>query len=235
MYTNTGLVEWAKAWLAQTTRYGWGCWGQPISLAIISQKARQYPSHYNTARKAALTLLVGRGFLLDCVGLIKGYYWGGSIGGSKVGYDVASDVDANNMYYRAKNKGHILAMPEIPGLCVQMDGHIGVYIGNGQVIESTRGYYGDGVVQTNLWDREWQHWLECPYIEYAAAGGGETDMKIPVELPDQAVNINGQAVSGAVLLMVDGKETTYIPAKALRDAGKTVTWDADTNTVNIVL
>ena len=47
-----------------------------------------------------------------------------------------------------------------------MAGHIGVYIGNGQVVESTRSIFGDGVVITHLTDRPWLHWLECPYIIY---------------------------------------------------------------------
>lgn len=233
MYTANGLVEWAKAWLSQNTRYGWGCWGQPISWSIINQKAKQYPSHYNASRQASLALLIGRGFLLDCVGLIKSYYWGGTPGGSSVGYDLASDVDANNMYYRASVKGPILTMPETPGLCVQMDGHIGIYIGNGKVIESTRSSFGDGVCQTNIWDRQWLHWLQCPYITYESAG--EADMEVPVKLPDQKVNVNGSPIEGAVLLMVGGKETTYIPARVLRDAGQTVTWDQANNIVNIIL
>ena len=166
IYTNTGLVNYAKTWLGYPTRYGWGCWGQPVSNTIIAQKAKQYPDHYDAARRAALSKLVGKAWLIDCVGLIKGYYWDCKPGGQHVGYNMRSDVSADTMYSRSNAKGPISTMPEIPGLCVQMKGHIGIYIGNGYVIESTRGSFGDGVVQTRLKARQWLHWLECPYITY---------------------------------------------------------------------
>lgn len=166
MYTNTGLVQYAQKWRNYPTKYGWGCWGQPISDGIIRQKAAQYPSHYNASRQATLRNLINKGFLIDCVGLIKGYYWGQTPGAQSVKYSVASDVDANNMYVRAIEKGPIKTIPMIPGICVQMDGHIGISVGDGTIIESTRGSFGDGVVVTHLSDRPWLHWLKCPYIIY---------------------------------------------------------------------
>lgn len=163
---NFGLVEHCKKWLQYPTRYGWGCWGQVISDSIITSKARQYPSHYDSARRAQLQKLIGKAYLIDCVGLIKNYYWGMTPGGTKVAYVGSTDVSADGMYSRAQVKGPISSMPDLPGLCVQLPGHIGVYIGNGKVIESTRGVFGDGVVTTNLNARKWVHWLQCPYITY---------------------------------------------------------------------
>lgn len=46
------------------------------------------------------------------------------------------DIGANQMYYNAKESGPISTMPDIPGLAVWHEGHIGVYIGGGQVIEA---------------------------------------------------------------------------------------------------
>lgn len=40
------------------------------------------------------------------------------------------------MYYNASVSGTIDTMPDIPGLAVWHDGHIGVYIGDGYVIEA---------------------------------------------------------------------------------------------------
>ncbi len=40
------------------------------------------------------------------------------------------------VYYSATESGTIDTMPDIPGLAVWHDGHIGVYIGGGQVIEA---------------------------------------------------------------------------------------------------
>lgn len=58
----------------------------------------------------------------------------------------------------------LLCMPDTPGLAVWKSGHIGVYIGNGEVIEAMDTRYG--VVKTKLQGRGWTHWLEVPGIKY---------------------------------------------------------------------
>jgi len=55
-------------------------------------------------------------------------------------------------------------MPEIPGLAVWKDGHIGVYVGGGYVIEASG--TSKGVVKTKLTERGFTHWLKIPYISY---------------------------------------------------------------------
>lgn len=55
-------------------------------------------------------------------------------------------------------------MPDTPGLAVWKAGHIGIYIGNGEVVEAMGTKYG--VVKTQLEGRGWTHWLEVPGIEY---------------------------------------------------------------------
>lgn len=42
--------------------------------------------------------------------------------------------------------------------------NLGVYIGNGEVIEAMGTKYG--VVKTKLAGRGWTHWLQVPYISY---------------------------------------------------------------------
>lgn len=74
------------------------------------------------------------------------------------------DLGANQMYYSASVSGTIDTMPDIPGLAVWHDGHIGVYIGNGEVIEAMGTKYG--VVKTELAGRGWTHWLQIEYINY---------------------------------------------------------------------
>ena len=55
-------------------------------------------------------------------------------------------------------------MPDTPGLAVWKSGHIGVYIGNGEVVEAMGTKYG--VVKTKLAGRGWSAWLQIPYISY---------------------------------------------------------------------
>lgn len=73
-------------------------------------------------------------------------------------------VVSGHMYYNASRKGSIETMPDTPGLAVWKSGHIGVYIGNGEVIEAMDTRYG--VVKTKLQGRGWTHWLEVPGIKY---------------------------------------------------------------------
>ena len=47
------------------------------------------------------------------------------------------DINADQMYARAVDKGPISTIPEIPGLLVWQPGHIGIYIGGGQMVEAT--------------------------------------------------------------------------------------------------
>ena len=74
------------------------------------------------------------------------------------------DIGANQMYYSASESGPISTIPEIPGLAVWHDGHIGVYIGHGEVIEAMGTRYG--VVKTQFAGRGWTHWLKIAYINY---------------------------------------------------------------------
>ena len=55
-------------------------------------------------------------------------------------------------------------MPEIVGLAVWKQGHIGVYIGNGYVIEAMGTKYG--VVKTELAGQGWEGWCKIPSIHY---------------------------------------------------------------------
>jgi hypothetical protein len=63
--------------------------------------------------------------------------------------------------------------------------------------------------------------------------GVQEDMKIGIEIPEVKVIMKGKAMDKAVILNVDGKDTTYIPAVALRDISMTVAWDDSIKTVLI--
>lgn len=80
------------------------------------------------------------------------------------------DIGADTMYENAAEKGTIDTIPEIPGLAVWHEGHIGIYIGNGEVIEAMGTQYG--VVKTQLTNSRWTHWLKIPYITYIEESEG---------------------------------------------------------------
>ena len=94
-----------------------------------------------------------------------GYGWVDSESGKiRYGTNGMPDVSADQMYNLAVEKGSISSIPEIPGLAVWHKGHIGVYIGDGEVVEAMGTKYG--VVKTKLAERNWTAWLKIPYINY---------------------------------------------------------------------
>lgn len=174
-YTNYGLVKHAKKALALKTKYMWGGILRLITNSYIDMLAGipGYKVHYPPSRVAELRLCVGKNYYgVDCVGLIKSYYWSGKpdggVGSPNYGAAGYPDVNANGMFAAAKIKGKIETLPETPGIILycKTNPHVGVYVGNGYVIESTYSRRGDGVVRTKVSDFKWEYWFECPYISY---------------------------------------------------------------------
>ena len=155
--TNTGLVEYAKAQLGKP--YWYGTFGNISTAALYKSKKAQYPQQYQwSCPSNQLNKRVH-----DCVGLIKGYLWS-ETATSVPKYNAKQDVSANGMLSVCKEKGSISTMPDIPGVLVFLPGHVGVYIGNGYVVEAKGHAYG--VVKTALKGRGWKNWGKCPWITY---------------------------------------------------------------------
>lgn len=155
--TAIGLVEYAKAMLGKP--YWYGAFGNTSTEELYNTKRKQYPKYY-TARDFVKQY---NQRVHDCVGLIKGYLWSETTT-STPKYNASQDKSADGMYSASKEKGSIDTIPEIVGLLVWRKGHIGVYIGNGYVIEARGHSYG--VVKTRLKDRNFTNWCKCPYITY---------------------------------------------------------------------
>lgn len=163
--TNAELVKYAQKALYEKWGYVWGTFGQLLDEKLLRAKISQYPDGVGKYQNIIRSKWMGRK-VSDCVGLIKSYLW---FDGSVVRYSVKNDVNADGMYAAAIEKGPISTIPEVVGLCLWKRGHIGVYIGNGQVIEA-RGT-AVGVIQSPLkgpGSAGWTHWLKCPFIEYPA-------------------------------------------------------------------
>lgn len=175
IYTNEGLVKHVKTALALKTKYMWAGTLNPITDSYITQKVNQCKnsgvsasrSGYTEARIKQLRSLANRGYYgVDCVCLVKSYLWGG-VGCPN--YQSKYDLPAGSMYQLATVKGSIDTLPECPGIIVisrKHGNHVGVYIGNGETIESTLGQRGDGIVKRKLDKTFWTDWFQCPFIEY---------------------------------------------------------------------
>lgn len=213
MYTNLGLVKHAEMALSLKTKYMWGGLLRPITDKYIATLKSIYGTNentgYSTMRYNELANFANKGYYgVDCVGMIKSYYWSGKpdggTGSPNYGATGYPDVNATYMYQQAKVKGDIKTMPETLGLIVYSKSHphVGIYIGNGYTIESTLGSRGDGVVKRKL-DNFWEYWFECPYIEYVKS---KPDTE-PV-IAGEAVHTIYQATSSAAMRAGTSKTST---------------------------
>ena len=158
------LVEWAKQAYAKKWGYVWGTYGEVLTESMLTGKVSQYPDEVGGKEEYIRTHWLG-GRTADCIGLIKGYGWYDCESGSiTYGTNGMPDIGADTMYENATEKGTIDTLPETPGLALWHEGHIGIYIGNGQVIHAAN--TTDGVIISDVSGSGFTHWLKIPYITY---------------------------------------------------------------------
>lgn len=158
------LSQWAIS--AYQSRWGYvmGTFGQVLTVDLLEAKLQQLPDAIGPYEDYIRANYLGVR-TADCIGLIKGYSWYDTeTGNINYGSNGMPDVSADQIYARATEKGSMSTMPEIPGLILHANGHVGVYIGNGYAIEAMGTRYG--VVKTAVASRNWTGWCKNPYINY---------------------------------------------------------------------
>ena len=161
---NLDLVKWAIHAQERGWGYVWGTYGAVLDEDLLSSKISQYPDEVGGSAEFIRQTWLGRR-TVDCVGLIKGYSWYNTETQTiQIGANSMPDIGANTMYNSAVEKGTIETLPETPGLAVWHDGHIGIYIGNGEVVQAAN--TTAGVIRSQLGDTAWTHWLKIPNITY---------------------------------------------------------------------
>lgn len=161
---NLDLVKWAQMAYDNKWGYVWGSHGNVLTANELKRLEKTFGSHVTDKEEYIKSHWLGRR-TSDCVGLIKGYGWYDETSGTiKYGTNGMKDVTADGMFNSAVEKGPISTMPDIPGIAVWHQGHIGVYIGNGYVIHAANTY--DGVIKTPITSSGWTHWLKVPYNNY---------------------------------------------------------------------
>lgn len=175
--TNLDLVAWVTAAEQNGWGYIYGTFGQVLDETLYNTKASQYPDEVKLYEDFILEDTLGRR-VADCIGLVKSYVWLDPEA-KAIGYQTNGmpDVGADTAYRYATEKGTIDTLPEIPGLLLWMEGHVGVYIGGGEVIHSAGTTYG--VIREEVGRRGWTHWAKIPYIEYVEETPEPTDPSVP--------------------------------------------------------
>lgn len=183
------------------TLYVMGCFGAPMTAANKIRYTNNHEYNRKTARSAMIKSASSDTFGFDCVGLIKGVLWGynGDVNKTYGGADYASsgvpDINADTMITRCKDVSTDFSNITI-GEAVWIPGHIGVYIGDGKVVECSP-QWRNGVQITSK--RKWQKHGKLPYISYSTKG--EEDI-VSVELDVLRVNSRGEQVKALQRLLV---------------------------------
>ncbi len=165
------------------TLYVNGCFGAPMT----ESNKQRYTQNTSYNRRPERTSLINAAsadtFGFDCVCFIKGILWGwnGNLshvyGGANYQANGVPDITENSMIERSADVTTDFSAIEV-GEAVWLDGHIGIYIGNGLAVECTPSWQ-DGVQITacntnrrGFQRRNWTRHGRLPYVTY----GGEREI-----------------------------------------------------------
>lgn len=184
------------------TIYMYAAYGFQVTDATIAAKAKQNlngwytPTNINKLRAVANETPPVWGF--DCVNTTKGILWGWTgdaskiYGGAVYGSNGVPDTNANGMIGRCREISTDFSTIE-PGEGLWLEGHWGVYVGDGLAVECT-GRWANGVQITSVWNlgkksgyngRYWTKHGKLPWIAYS----GEQDKVEPeiIELGSRTI------------------------------------------------
>jgi hypothetical protein len=179
----------------------------------------RYPEEYNKRDISFYEQAIAEHEIVtDAIGLIKGFAW--SDGGEailanrgnplvhnyKVGSNGCPDKTVNGMFVWATAQniqwGNMETLPEVPGLIVTTHGRLGVYEGNGYVIEANKeaGY----VTREHISKSPWRFWYQLPFIEYTEQIKIVDRLALPEEPAE--VELVGVAIAIRDALSREGKK-----------------------------
>ena len=168
------------------TIYVMGAFGAPMT----EKNKERYCNFKNLTRWSKIRAASPDTFGFDCVCLIKGILWGwegdaGQVyGGAVYLANDVPDLGADQVIKRCEGVSTDFSAI-VPGAAVWMSGHIGVYVGEGLVVESTSKWAGKvqistlgNVLQAKLpgtaGTRKWTKWGLLPWVDYSTLQGGKT-------------------------------------------------------------
>ena len=158
------------------TLYVMGCIGAPLTAGNYQRYTTNYAYNGRADRKAMIKAACDtkpKTFGFDCVCLIKSILWGWNgnttapYGGATYASNGVPDVSELGMINMCTDISTDFTKI-IPGEAVYQNGHIGIYIGDGKVVECTPAWKNN-VQITNLAQRKWIKHGKLPWIDYGKA------------------------------------------------------------------
>lgn len=187
--TASGLVAFVKTKLR--TNYVYGMKGAVLTTAKFNQLRKMY----QTTIPSRDVKKVGT-VCCDCSGLISWYT--GTLRSSSNFKSTAKRVEPISKINQA-----------VPGCAVWRNGHIGVYIGNGEIIEARGSRYG--TVLTKVRNRDFTHILWLKDIDYSSAANTTAPTGVTVRTTAN-LNMRKEANknSAAILVIPANKDVSWI-------------------------
>lgn len=177
------------------TLYVMGCFGAPMTAANKSLYCKHTPYNQQATRQKLIRAATADTFGFDCVCLIKGVLWGwngnksATYGGAKYESNGVPDIGADAMITKCSGISTDFSNI-IPGEAVWMSGHIGVYIGDGKVVECTPAW--DNCVQitklgtkTEYKTRKWTKHGKLPWVSYTSTATTATSQPAAKKTVDE--------------------------------------------------
>lgn len=174
MMTVEKFVSMAKKIATEyKTLYVMGGIGAPLTSKNLQYYTSNYPYNAKPARKAMIQAACNtnpRTFGFDCVCLVKSILWGFQgdpskpYGGAEYCSNNVPDINEAGMINVCSKVSTDFTNITV-GEVVYMTGHIGIYVGNGEVVECSPAWK-NGVQITKLPQRKWTKHGFLPYINY---------------------------------------------------------------------
>ena len=177
------------------TVYIMGCFGSPMNSTNKKRYTTNHSYNKQSSRVKKINSVSADTFGFDCVCLIKGILWGWdgnkntTYGGAKYVSNGVPDVGADMMIANhCKDVSTNFSNIQL-GEVVWMSGHIGIYIGDGLVVECTP-IWKDGVQITGLKNlgaksgynnRTWTKHGKLKYIDYTVEKPKKDEPKKSIE------------------------------------------------------
>ena len=152
------FVSWARSQIG--SYYWYGTFGQKSSYKLYDEKKVQYPKYY-TADDFPEQIKNPKP-CFDCAGLVKSKW-------VYPKYNAADDLGATGIYGKCSIKGLLELDKLIPGMLVfkgndKTKTHVGIYAGNGKIIEAKGHAYG--VIESDI-NASWKYVAEYYNVDYS--------------------------------------------------------------------
>jgi len=174
-------VKYVESVTRGKNTYVQGSFGFPLNQQNKNYFLNDYVNSWNSKHVNCIKKASSDTFGFDCVNLIKAVLWGWTgdlndrYGGAK--YVSSMDVNADGLINKCEASTNFDNI--VPGEVVWMSGHVGVYIGDGEVIESSPKWSTDpdgcGQIHVSKLEnigysgeksRTWTKHGKLPYIQY---------------------------------------------------------------------